>query len=90
MPAHAQVVVAAPDGDVTSGAHLLGDGEVRAAPAHLLEDAVRVVTLLQLDLRPEVVVVIKDGRTIIVCSQHNTKHHIIEYRKLLHLSTWTV
>ena len=47
VPAHAQVVVAAPDRDVLLViAALLCQGEVGAFPRHLPEDAIRVVILL--------------------------------------------
>ena len=62
VPAHAQVVVAAPDGDVLARRHLARQREVGALAVDALEHAVRVVLLLRVDLLPEVVFVAERRR----------------------------
>ena len=62
MPAHAEVVVATPDGDLlVLSAAFRRHRERRRTSADLLEDAVRVVVLLLRQLRIEETLVVKDS-----------------------------
>ena len=62
MPAHAQVVVAAPHGDLLAASAALSRHRKRhRVTTHFTEDAVRVVLLLLLYLRVEELLVVEDG-----------------------------
>ena len=62
VPAHAQVVVAAPHGDLlVAAAALRRHRERRRVTTHFTEDAVRVVLLLLLYLRVEELLIVEDG-----------------------------